>query len=126
MLALPLVQKWAPKIASTLGEWAPKAKVAWKRMSNLAGNWALNWAPILAPKWDQKNHTQSQISPDIDAKVDSEGSLKVGSKVGGEVGLSVVVKSGSEGRWRESAWAPIWVAIIVGSNMRFERWLGWP
>jgi hypothetical protein len=54
MLALPLVQKWAPKIASTLGEWAPKAKVAWKRMAMLAGNGASNWAPKLAPKLTPK------------------------------------------------------------------------
>ena len=53
-LAPPLVQKWAPKIASTLGEWAPKAKVAWKQMSMLAGNGASNWAPKLAPKLTPK------------------------------------------------------------------------
>ncbi len=57
-----------------------------------------------------------KLGSDVGAKVDSEGSLKVGSIVGGEVGLSVVVKCGSEGRWRARkwAWAPIWVAIIVG------------
>jgi hypothetical protein len=67
-----------------------------------------------------------KLGADVGAKVDSEGSLKVGSKVGGEVGLSMVVKSVSEGRWLESALTPIWVAIIVGSNMGRERWLRWP